>query len=375
LTEDETAIYLGAHKGENMRRWLSMEPLPRSQYTMETRASDLIRRMVAARKNGADAIFISRPFDDQCGLMSPDGTPSELFLPFRTVAAALAGAEYVGSLRLPGGSTNHVFVRGNQVVIVIWNAANSEEKIFLGEDARQIDVWGRQVEKSKTDPDAGFAVGPLPTLILGASEPVVRWILGFAFTHPRMPSLFGIPNENEFTVKNYFPQGVGGEIRLMTPDNWKTYPRVTHFKLAAGEELKQPFSVILPFDATAGQHEVRVEVHVSGDRPYQFSIHRYLEIGLGEVTLEVASHLNAQDELEVEQKFTNHTTDPVSFKCMLFAPDRRRLVSQIIRLGQATETKTYRLPNGHELIGKTLLLRAEEINGQRTLNQRLVAQE
>jgi hypothetical protein len=120
---------------------------------------------------------------------------------------------------------------------------------------------------------------------------------------------------------------------------------------------------------------VRIDVHVNGDRPYQFSVYRYLEVGLGDIEIEVTSHLNVQGELEVEQKFTNHTTEPVSFKCMLFAPERRRLVAQIIRLGQAQETKTFRFPNGQQLIGKTLLLRAEEINGQRILNRRLVAQE
>ena len=55
--------------------------------------------------------------------------------------------------------------------------------------------------------------------------------------------------------------------------------------------------------------------------------------------------------------------------------ERRRLVAQVIRLGQSTETKTYRFPNGAELVGKTLMLRCEEIGGQRILNQHFVAQE
>lgn len=375
LTDSETTAYLAAHSGRTTRRWLSIEPLSRKEYSMETRAADLIRRMVAARRAGADVVFVARPFDDECGLMHADGTPGELFLAWRTAAAALAGADYLGSLRLPQGSTNHVFARGNQVVILVWNATPCEEEIYLGDDARQIDVWGREARQVTRDHATVFAVGPLPTLIVGSSEPIVRWNLDFAFTQPRMPSLFGLAHENEFVVKNFFPQGVGGEVRLLTPESWKTYPRITNFKLGAGEELRQPFTVTLPFDATAGRHEVRVEVHIHGDRACQFSIYRSLEVGLGDVELEVTSHLNALGELEVEQKFINHETEPVSFKCMLFAPDRRRLVAQVIRLGQAQETKSYRFPNGAELIGKTLLLRAEELNGHRILNQRFVAQE
>lgn len=318
LTDKEIGAYLPAQKSAGVKRWLSIEPLPRNGYTMETRPTDLIARMVAARVAEADAIFISRPFDDQCGLMNSDGSPGDLLLPWRTTAAALAGSRYAGSLELPGGSVNHVFIRGSRVVIVVWNTTPTREELFLGADARQLDIWGREMPSSSERP--GFDVGPLPTFIVDASEPVVRWNLSFAFARPRMPSLFGVTHENEFVMKNYFPQGISGEVRLFTPDSWKTFPRVTRFSLGAGEELRQPFTVTLPFDVSSGRHEVRVEVRLGGERPCQFSIYRQLEVGLGDVQLEVASHLNANGELEVEQKFTNNTREPVTFKCMLFVP-------------------------------------------------------
>ncbi len=100
LTEDETMTYLAAHGTSPAKRWLSIQPLPRGEYSIETRAADLIRRMVAARMAGANAVFIARPFDNDSGLMNADGTPSDLFLPWRTAAAALSGAQHLGSLRL-----------------------------------------------------------------------------------------------------------------------------------------------------------------------------------------------------------------------------------------------------------------------------------
>jgi hypothetical protein len=39
------------------------------------------------------------------------------------------------------------------------------------------------------------------------------------------------------------------------------------------------------------------------------------------------------------------------------------------------DVKTYRLQNGKELLGKTLWLRAEEIDGRRVLNYRFVVEE
>ena len=90
--------------------------------------------------------------------------------------------------------------------------------------------------------------------------------------------------------------------------------------------------------------------------------------------LEASTRLNERGELEVEQRITNRSPGEVSFKCLLYAPERRRMVSQVVRLGQQTDTKIYRLPKGEDLLGKTLLLRAEELGGSRTLNQRFLVQ-
>lgn len=78
-------------------------------------------------------------------LSDEDGGPTELLLPWRTTALALAGTEYLGSLQLPGGSTNHIFARGDEVVMVVWNTEPVEEVVYLGQDIEQSDVWGRRV--------------------------------------------------------------------------------------------------------------------------------------------------------------------------------------------------------------------------------------
>jgi hypothetical protein len=42
--------------------------------------------------------------------------------------------------------------------------------------------------------------------------------------------------------------------------------------------------------------------------------------------------------------------------------------------GRGVDLKTYRIYNGEELLGKSLFLRAEEINGTRILNLDVIAQ-
>ncbi len=50
------------------------------------------------------------------------------------------------------------------------------------------------------------------------------------------------------------------------------------------------------------------------------------------------------------------------------------MMTQVPELGHGADTKTYRLPEGKSLLGKTLWLHAEDSNGQRILNYRFVAQ-
>jgi len=163
-------------------------------------------------------------------------------------------------------------------------------------------------------------------------------------------------------------------LTLVAPERWKIEPAQVRFKLAAGEELRQNFAVTLPYDASCGRQMLRIDCTVQCDRPRRFSVYRQIEVGLGDVSIELRSRLNAQGELEVEQHFVNAAAAPVSFRCELFAPDRRRMKSDVLGQGLGRDVRIYRLPSGRELLGKTLWLRAEEINGPRVLNYRFVAE-
>ena len=97
---------------------------------------------------------------------------------------------------------------------------------------------------------------------------------------------------------------------------------------------------------------------------------RHIEMGLGDVRIEVTTRLNSENKLEVEQRFINSTYQMVNFRCELFAPDRRRIMDQILAQGHGQNEFIYTLDNGKELVGKTLWLRATEIDGPRMLNYR-----
>jgi hypothetical protein len=375
LTSAELGSYLDATKASGTRRWVVIDPLPRDSYRLETRAIDLVQRMIAAKIHGAEGIFISDPFHRQTGLMREDGTPGELFLTWRTAALALASARYLGSMELPGGSRNHLFARGHDAVMVIWNDRPTQETASLGKQVQLIDIWGRVQTPRQRDSEQVIEVGPLPTFISGIHEGIARTQMSFAFTEPRLPSLFGKPYRTSFRATNHFPQGVGGSITLQLPKDWrKTIPAI-NLKLEAGEELVREFDFPMSYEASNGKHLVRVDFDIQADERYQFSIHRQIEIGLGDIEINIATHLTPEGVLVVRQEMVNNTDQVVDFKCYLSTATERRRRNQVYRLARGKDVKFYRYANGRDLIGQTFWLKAEEGDGPRVLNYRFVATE
>ena len=211
---------------------------------------------------------------------------------------------------------------------------------------------------------------PLPAFVTGLSKPIARWYIDLSFDQERMPSITGLAQANGFRVKNPFPGEVAGTATIVAPRGWIVDPKQVSFHLAAGEELQQPISITFPDTAASGRHAVRVEFEIQADRPYKFSVLRHIEMGLGDVRIEYQTRLNSENKLEVQQRFVNSTDQPVSFRCELFAPDRRRLMVDVLDQGRGQNLHTYDLENGKELLGKTLWLRASEIDGPRVLNYR-----
>jgi hypothetical protein len=371
------------HAGPKPRRpavqkWLVINPLSRSDYALESRVHDLVTRMLAARIQGADALFVQQPFSDESGLLNADGTPGDLLLPWRTTATMLAGAKYLGQLQLPGGSVNHLFARDGRAVMMIWNAARTTEHVFLGDNVRQFDLWGREIPTAQIE-TAGFReqqleVATLPTFVTGIHEPIARFQIGIAIETPQLASLFDRPQTVRLRLTNPFPQGAGGELRLHAPKAWEADPRPIYFKLPAGEEARQDATVTLHSDANTGLQDVRVEVRLQADREYHFNVHRTLEVGLDDVQVEMRTRLRADGWLIVELQLTNLTDDPLSFQATLFTPGRRREIQPLVDLGHGVTTRTFLLPDGEELLGQRLWLRCEETTGSRALNYKVIAE-
>ncbi len=372
LTAEEVSAYLAADAKPSVQRWVSIKPLRRDRYSFQVRAIDLVRRMMAAKMHQADAVFLTDPFDPQTGVMNPDGTAGELFLPWRTTALALRGSRYLGSIQLPEGSHNQIFAQGDTAVMVVWNERPVREVLHLGRNARQIDVWGRSRPTPDENGEQVVQVGPMPSFVTGLNKGIALWRMSFAFDHEQLPSIFGRKHANKMTIKNAFARGVSGSGELIVPGIWSVEPSRVTFRMDSGESQGFPFEILLPYHAANGRHRVRIDFEVFADRPYRFSVYRHMDLGFGDVYVKIATRLNDDGELEVEQRFVNETDGRVSFDCELFAPDRKRLKTQVRNVLPGEDVQIYRLRDGEELTGKTLWLRATEIGGPRILNYRFV---
>jgi hypothetical protein len=392
--------FVSRPRSGNTLRWIAIEPpqhlddaSPTGLEELNVRATEFVRRIVAAKEHGVDAIIISRPFDDKNGLMRANGMPAQLLLPWRTTAAMLSGAKFIGSIQLPGGSENRHFLRPDgRVVMVVWNAKRTAEQLFLGNNAEQIDIWGGSTPLVVKDHLQTVDVGPVPTFVLGVNEAIFRWRTALRFDHDHVESIFGKAHPNAIHYKNFFPQGVGGTISIVAPqtkiqrkaaieagtdglirdsERWSFEPPDSTFNLGPGEVARFPFDIRLK-NAMFGEQPIRVDVTVDADEQYQFSIYRTMFVGSGKITIDFTTRLDDNGVLIVEQTMTNSAEKPVDFKCFLYAKGYRRQRAQVYRLGATPDRTVYRYHNGKALLGKELTLEAEEINGERVLKCRFL---
>ena len=374
LAPAELDDYLQAAQGGPVETWVTLPPLDPDRYGVEQRTSDLVRRLVAAKARGAPAIFFGPALADRAGLLSATGKPQELLIAWRTTALALAGTKHLGSMWLPGGSQNEIFARDGNAVLVIWNDRPRQEIVYLGPRAMLMDPWGR---RSQPEPVLGghlLNVGPMPLFATGLDAGLAHTMLSISLARDKLPSIFGVPHENALRLANHGNRPLSGTVRLVLPDNWEAQPESFEINLAPGDEAQVPFEVVFPLNASCGVRHARLEFDVNTDVRHRFSVFRELELGLGDVEIELSSRMLDDGTLEVEQRFINRGAGPVSFRCYLLAPNRRRMRTHVLRLPHGDNVQVYRFRQGAELIGRTLWLRAEEIDGSRILNYRFVVE-
>lgn len=358
--------------------WVTLTPLPKDGYLPEERGIDLAKRMVTAKYMGADGIYASSIFHEQHGLLNQNGSPTLLFLPWRTVALALQGTKYLGSFNMPNKSTNHVFVRDEEAVMFVWNDEPTEEIIYLGENVYATDVWGRRLkleQNSKTRRHR-LSVTSAPIIIRKCNKAIAHWRMAAQFEIGKSKSEYG-GHADAVIGKNTFPQSVRGKAVLNVPKGWEIEPREWEFNSGAGDDYRLKTIMTLPTNASLGKENVSIDFDISAERQYSIRVHRPYHVGLGDIVIKVTDKKLEGGQLEIEQIVVNNTSplETLQFRCSLFVPNMKRMQRFVTELKSGQDRKLYYLPNADSLKGKELWIRAEQTNGRRILNYRWIVGE
>ena len=389
LQERELIALLEKSDSSGFARWVLLGPKPRTlsvnpraqRRNLDARAADLLRRIVAARIGKAEVVFAGDVFHPRTGLLREDGSPGELFLPWRTAAIALRDSEYLGSFRLPNRSPNHVFARRHaagddelaaafdEAVVFVWNDQRTREAIALGPDLHQINLWGQKSPLPMLDGKQTVLAERVPKVLRGGSARMARFRLGVRFDKGRMPSS---TDEffDELVIENPFPQGISGSIELDVPREWEVRPRSQPFAMKVGQTLRIPVILRVPSHTSLGPQPIGLDFRMDADSYYRFNVVRDYTVGLGDVTIDVATELLEDDVLEVRQTIVNHTEEVLQFRVSLFVPGHKRYKRRVAELGQEeSNVITYRVEGADKIVGQTLRIRAEQEGGNRVLNK------
>lgn len=386
LTYSELEEYLIESENSNCERFVVLRPIEKSEYSLENRLNDLVQRMLTSKIAGAKAVFISEPINTETGLFNADGTPGELFLPWRTTALMISGKRFIGSVKLPNRSSNMIFTDENapEGVMVIWNDEATldepvEEILYLGQNCELVDLWGRRTRPFREGSAQMIPVGPVPGFVLGVNNAVTRFRQAFALDRETIPSQFGPRIPNGCTFVNNSSSGFGGTMTLIPPATWKIEPQTVSMTLSENESFHTPFSVILTPRAVSGPQPFQVNFKLEGapQGAGEFSAYETIHVGTGDVYLEPPiTHYNPRtDSLEIRQALINDTDQQLSFRCSLLVKGRQAEMKLIRNHGFGRNDHVYIYRNARNLIGRDFTLTVREVGGPRTLKSTFKATE
>ncbi|MEM9825838.1 MAG: hypothetical protein AAF958_04580, partial [Planctomycetota bacterium] len=378
LTADELDLALEDSRlsqgvNSSVETWLSLQPISGTQYDRDTRITDLVRRMITVRSHRVTAAMISDADQPNSAMMDRDGHPGELFLPFRTASRLLGGMRSIGSLSLPSGISNRVLADEKQAVWVVWSESATEEELYLGEDVRAFDVWGRQQRLDIVSRDGQrrhrVPVGRTPLFVTGVDPMIMRFRMSVRLTDARMDSLMGKRQPLGVTWENPDRSAWLGNVRLTPPAGWQVDAPDIEFESTPGRSYRTAWPIVLTNTAHIGEYLIPMRFDLDTVPPRSFTVHRNIRVGPTGLTINASTRLTANGQLRVIIEMTNLADEKQSYDCLLFPPPGRRYQTRFLSIPAGeTVRREFAWDAGADLIGKRMLLRANEQNGGRVVN-------
>ncbi|MBL8889671.1 MAG: hypothetical protein JNL67_06810 [Planctomycetaceae bacterium] len=368
LTSPETEYNFSKLKAEApCESYIALQPLSSRDFDLATRVQEMCLQMIDTKRLGVLRAFVPSPFADDSGLFRVGNNPSEILLPWRTLAIHLNGAEYLGQIQLPNGSNNYWFSKNGEAFMFCWNANPTAETLYLGKNAEIIDLWGRREELKLVDGTQSFTADPWPRLVRGLNLPVALIRLSLNFDRKSLDSVSHERQPLKLTFQNHFPHGVSGNIFLSSQELFSNPIRIP-FQAGKGEVISTNAPVQIRSGAMTKEHMMRVDFKMTSEELPSFSAWQPMKVGAENVEFAIRQRLE-KNRFIIMITLINRSPAPVTYTLNLTVPDRKasNLTFYEVQPGQAN--KPIVLYNVESLIGKTLHLRATD--EKRTMNYQI----
>jgi hypothetical protein len=368
LTSQEMEFNFQRLKEEsNVESYIALQPVSAAEYDLPTRAQELCLQMISAKRLGIGRVYVPTPFDRMTGLFHSGNNPTEMLLPWRTLAIQLNGAEYLGQIQLPNGSVNHWFAKNGEAFMFVWNTQSVSETLYLGKQVTITDLWGRQEELAVVDGVQSFTADPWPRLLRGLDLSVALIRLSIQFDRRTLDSVSHERQPLKMTFQNHFPHGVSGNIFLSNPDLFANDVRLP-FQVGRGEVMATQAPVQIRSGALTKQHLMRVDFKMTSDELPSFSAWQPMYIGPENVEFHLRHGLD-KNRFIIMITLINRSPGPVTYTLNLTVPERKASNLTFYEVQPGQTSKPIVLYNVESLLGKTLTLRATD--EKRTMNYRI----
>jgi hypothetical protein len=236
-----------------------------------------------------------------------------------------------------------------------------------------VDVWGKatklRVELNGNQPVQRIKIGPLPTFIIDVDPMLLAFRMSVAVKEKQLDSFLGQVQKLSVEFVNPISASLVGETRILPPKTWTVDSPTQPWEALADREATQTFDIVLTNTARIGTHELPIQFEIDTDPPNIITVYRDIKVGPEGLDLAVTTKLLPSGDVHITIEFTNRGTRSHSYDCILFPPPGRQYQRQVIPIQPGeTVSRVIRWPNGADLIGKRMLLRAVELDGRRALN-------
>jgi hypothetical protein len=366
-TDSGSASNAGGSDGSNPdpplpKSWMSMAPVRFVDYGRESAIADFADRLLTARLAGA-GVFVQAKGEGAEPLFEEDGAPTELFTIFRTLAENLGDTQAVGSLSLGDGVENRVFENERRTAIYLRANRLTEVEVPAGDQAAQLDLWGRRSSLPGIDGVKRVRVGPTPVLMVDVDPTLVAIQLRARLGKGAADARSGRQTDS-LMIPNPGTETFAGRARIQFPPDWNVDPPEIPISLKAGQSAEFPFTIELPGGVGQGRYVVPVEFDAVAPIRRRFRIPLSFKVGGTDIDTRLIARIDEEGRVRAELTVVNNRPSSASLNARLRAPGRGTMDSMIDGLAPGqTARRTLLLSGGRALIGQRIRVDLEEIAG------------